>query len=163
MIAVVTGVSGAGKTTVGKALAARLGWQFADADDFHSEANKRKMEAGIPLNNKDRAPWLAGMRAQIDAWLESESNAVLACSALKSAYRVRLGGHCAKVRFVFLEITLEEAVRRLSRRQGHFMKANMAQSQFEALERPTAEEAMIIDGSGSPDSVSASIAEKLAK
>ena len=104
MVVVLMGVTGTGKTTVGKALAERTGWPFADADDFHSAANRAKMHAGIPLTDEDRAPWLRSLHDQISTWLRDGINGILACSALKESYRTALteGTSPGSVRFVFL-------------------------------------------------------------
>src|SRR6187431_1884968 len=102
MVVVLMGVTGSGKTTVGEQLAAELGWTFADADDFHPAANKAKMHAGIPLTDDDRWPWLQALRDLIEQSLDSRRGAVLACSALKSAYREVLTGGLADVHFVLL-------------------------------------------------------------
>lgn len=90
MIVLVMGVSGVGKTTIGPALAAQLGWRFVDADDFHSPANVAKMHAGIPLNDADREPWLQSLHDAITTWIAAKQSVVLACSALKEAYRQKL-------------------------------------------------------------------------
>src|SRR5258705_4558477 len=101
MVIVVMGVTGSGKTTIGTLLAARLGWDFADADEFHSAENKAKMHQGIPLTDADRAPWLAAIHERIAQWLAEKRNVVLACSALKQSYRQLLWSG-PEVRFVFL-------------------------------------------------------------
>src|SRR6516162_3787530 len=111
MIILVMGVTGSGKTTVGKALAESVHWQFADADDFHSPANISKMRAGIPLDDADRVPWLAALRMQIDNWLRAGTNAVLACSALKHAYREQLVAS-SEVRVVYLRGSRELIAKR---------------------------------------------------
>lgn len=136
---VVMGVAGAGKTTVGRALAARLGARFVDADDAHPPANLAKMAAGIPLTDADREPWLDRLRAE----LAGHDRIVVTCSALKRAYRDRLrdaGG----VRFAFLDVDADEATRRVATRADHFMGAGMVDSQFAALERPTDDERDVI-------------------
>ena len=135
MIIVIMGVSGVGKTTVGEALAQQLGWSFADADDFHPAANVAKMRAGIPLTDADRAPWLQSLRATIEGWIASRRSAVLACSALKHAYREQLVVG-PEVKLVFLYADLELIADRMAARHGHYMNPALLQSQFDALEAP---------------------------
>lgn len=141
-VVIVMGVAGSGKTTVGTALAAALGWRFVDADDQHSPASIAKMARGEALDDADRWPWLDRLRAIIDGALvgasAGESRLVLACSALKASYRARLAGGDAgpRVRFVYLAGTAELFHARLAGRAGHFMKAGMLDSQFAALEPP---------------------------
>jgi gluconokinase len=142
------GVSGSGKTTVGRLLAAGLGWEFRDADEFHSAANLAKMAAGIPLDDHDRAPWLAALRACIDERLRTGAGAVVACSALKEAYRRRLRPDPARVRTVFLHGDVPLIQGRLRQRQGHFMKADLLGSQFAALEPPA--DALALDVAAPP-------------
>ena len=135
MIILIMGVSGVGKTTIGRALAQQLGWQFADADDFHTAANVAKMRAGIPLSDADRAPWLQSLRARIDGWLASHQSAVLACSALKQAYREQLIAG-PDVKLVFLHADLSLIAERMAARQGHYMNPDLLRSQFDALDVP---------------------------
>ncbi|MFA5203554.1 MAG: gluconokinase, GntK/IdnK-type [Lentisphaeria bacterium] len=136
MIYVAMGVAGCGKTTLGERLAAWLGVAFHDADAFHPPANVEKMKHGQPLNDADRAPWLAAMAAAMPGW-EQAGGAVLACSALKRAYRAVLrGGLPGGVRFIFLDGTKEAIGERMTRRQGHFMPVSLLDSQFATLERP---------------------------
>ena len=135
------GVQGSGKTTVGRALAERLKWRFADADEFHPAANIAKMSAGIPLDDDDRAPWLAALRAEIDRTLASNSNLVLTSSALKERYRQQL--LTDGVELVHLRGSQELIASRLREREGHFAKANLLASQFAQLEEP--ENALTID------------------
>jgi gluconokinase len=129
------GVAGAGKTTVGRLLAAEVGWEFADADDFHSSGNVEKMRSGQALTDADRAPWLASLRLKIESWIGAKVNGVLACSALKRAYREQLLVG-SEVRIAYLkgdEAVLRE---RLRSRQGHYMREEMLASQLAALEEP---------------------------
>lgn len=136
MIVVVMGVSGCGKSTVGRALAEAKGWRFIDADDFHPAENIRKMSNGIPLNDDDRRPWLLRLH-EVLAVAEAEGQSlVLACSALKHAYRQILTDGLSDVRFVHLHGTPDEVMTLLSRRSGHFMKPGMLDSQFATLEVP---------------------------
>lgn len=136
-IYIVMGVSGSGKTTVGKLLAERLELPFHDADDFHSAANIEKMSNGIPLDDDDRAGWLADMAKAITKW-ETTGGAVLACSALKEAYRQTLqGGARQPIRWVFLDGSRELLSDRIEHRKGHYMAVDMLDSQLETLEKPT--------------------------
>ncbi|MGE3857551.1 MAG: gluconokinase [Dehalococcoidia bacterium] len=134
VIVVVMGVSGAGKTTVGRALAARLGWAFLDADDLHPAANVAKMAAGQPLTDTDRAPWLDAVAAHIAAWDAEGRSGVVACSALRRGYRDRLATACDGVRFVHLDVPPAIARERLAKRAGHFMPASLLDSQYATLE-----------------------------
>ena len=135
MIIIVMGVSGVGKTTIGRALAQDLGWRFAEGDDFHSAANIAKMHAGIPLTDEDRAPWLQSLRNAITEWLADSQNVVLACSALKASYRtVLLVG--SEVKFVYLRGSFELIARRLALRKGHYMNPDLLRSQLDTLEEP---------------------------
>jgi gluconokinase len=142
MIVVVMGVCGCGKTTVGKALAAALGWRFFDADDFHPPANIEKMAAGIPLTDTDRWPWLDRLAAELGATERAGGHAVLACSALRQAYRDRLAV-AGDVRFVHLRGDRATIAARVAARPGHYMPATLVDSQFAALELPA--EAIDVD------------------
>jgi carbohydrate kinase (thermoresistant glucokinase family) len=136
LVIVVMGVSGAGKTTHGRALAAALGWDFADADDHHPAANVTKMRAGTPLADADRAPWLAALRALIERHLAAERPLVLACSALKQAYRDALWADRPRMRLVYLEGTRDELAARLAARADHFMPASLLDTQLADLQVP---------------------------
>lgn len=138
MVVLLMGVTGSGKTTVGHALAQTLGCEFADADDFHSAANRAKMHAGIPLNDEDRDPWLRSLHDQIAAWLAAEETAVLACSALKESYRAALieGTGPGAVRFVLLSGPASLIQDRLEARKGHYMPPSLLRSQIDTLEPP---------------------------
>ena len=136
-VIVVMGVSGSGKSTVGRRLADRLGWAFLDADDFHPPANVQKMASGQPLEDGDRWPWLDILRQQIDRPVEE--GAVLACSALRRVYRERLGLDRDDVALVYLHGSRELLTSRLTARAGHFMPAALLDSQLETLEAPGAE------------------------
>lgn len=137
MVVLVMGVTASGKTTVGRQLATELGWSFADADDFHPPANIAKMSAGVPLNDDDRAPWLAALRRHIDDLRARGENAVVACSALKARYRTELIGNPPAGRIVYLRADPALIKERLARRSGHFMPPELADSQFATLEVPT--------------------------
>src|SRR5215469_5358462 len=150
MVILLMGVTGSGKTTVGQALAESLQWQFADADDFHPASNVAKMRAGIPLDDADRAPWLAALRTQMLGWLKSRANVVLACSALKQAYRDELVVG-TDVRLVYLRGRSELIEARLKERHGHYMDPNLLPSQFAALEEPR--DALAVDVDASVDEI----------
>lgn len=152
------GVAGAGKTTVGKLLASRLGWEFADADDYHPATNIEKMSHGIPLTDDDRVPWLQALRAQISNWIAASKNAVLACSALKESYRDSLR-ISPEVCVVYLRVSAEVLHQRLRARHGHFMTEAMLQSQLAALEEP--KNAVIIDADATPSVIVSEILAKL--
>jgi carbohydrate kinase (thermoresistant glucokinase family) len=152
---VIMGVAGSGKTTVGARLAAELGWRFADADDFHPPENVAKMAAGIPLDDADRAPWIAALAAHADDAARRGDDLVLACSALRAAQRDRLVTPHTTV--VYLRADSALLHRRLAARTGHFMKATMLDSQLAALEEPTADRALIIDAAQSADAIVATV------
>lgn len=135
MIVIVFGVSGAGKTTIGKLLAQQLGWRFREADDFHPAENINKMRSGHPLTDEDRWPWLEQLRQQIERSLAAGENAVLACSALKRAYRDVLRVN-DEIKFVFLRGDYATIEKQLRSRHHHFMDPNLLQSQFDDLEEP---------------------------
>jgi gluconokinase len=157
VIILLMGVQGSGKTTVGRALAERLGWRFADADEFHPPENIAKMAAGIPLDDADRAPWLTALRAEIDRTLAGASNLVLTCSALKERYRQRL--LTDGVVLVYLRGTRELIASRLGARAGHFAKLDLLASQFADLEEPT--NAFTVDVSLSVEQIVREIRESL--
>ena len=136
MILVLMGVCGCGKTTVGEALAAELDWPFFDADDFHPAANVAKMAAGHPLDDSDRWPWLDRIADEMRQILARGGHAVLACSALKEAYRARLA-RAGDVRIVYLKGDQAIIAERLAARQHKYMPASLLPSQFAALEEPS--------------------------
>ena len=135
MIVVVMGVTGSGKTTVGSVLAQQLGWEFADADSFHSPENVEKMRLGIPLGDTDRAPWLDSLRNAIEQWVAEHKNVVLACSALKRSYREHLFVN-GEVKFVYLKGSYDLIYGRLKLRHGHFASEKILAGQFADLEEP---------------------------
>lgn len=152
---VLMGVSGCGKSTVGRLLARRARCAFHDADDHHPRASVAKMRRGIPLTDRDRAPWLATLRRLVLAHVRGNSRAVLACSALKERYRRRLrsGAPRGSVGFVHLVVGRGVAARRLRRRRGHFFRASLVPSQFAALEVPR--DALAVRAAGPPDRIAA--------
>ena len=150
-VAVVMGVSGSGKTTVGRLLAETLGWLFYDADDFHPAANVEKMGRGEALVDADRWPWLRALRDLIRRCLEERTSAVLACSALKASYREVLVEGNEAVVFVYLAGTPETIEARLAARRGHFFNPELLASQFAALEEPAG--AIVIPVRHDPDAM----------
>jgi gluconokinase len=141
MIVIVAGVSGSGKSTVGALLAGRLGWRFADADEFHPAANVEKMRAGVPLTDEDRWPWLRAIGAWMDERIAAGQQAVVACSALKRSYRDLLLAGRPQARMVFLTPDREVLTRRLAARHGHFFPEQLLGSQFADLQPPGPDEA----------------------
>lgn len=135
MIIIIMGVSGSGKTTIGRALAERLGMAFRDADDFHSPGNVRKMSEGIPLDDIDRMEWLRRLSRHFPEW-NREGGAVVACSALKESYRKLLAAGCSELKWVYLEGTEEQVRERLNARKGHYFNPKLLESQFRTLEEP---------------------------
>jgi gluconokinase len=133
---IIMGVSSSGKTTVGKALAARLGWDFYDGDDYHPFVNIEKMAAGVALNDEDRLPWLAALQVLIASGLEHDRPGVLACSALKESYRQVLLKDIQGVVIVYLKGDFDLIHTRMANRADHYMKPKMLKSQFEVLEEP---------------------------
>ncbi len=143
-VLVIMGVSGSGKTTIAVLLAELLGWELADADDFHSAASLEKMRNGIALTDVDRWPWLYAIAAWIDEVRRTGRRGIVTCSALKRSYRRILIGKRQGVRLVYLKGDRQLIAQRLSKRRGHFMPAALLQSQFDTLEEPGPEENPII-------------------
>ena len=143
-VIVVMGVSGCGKTTVARLLAQRLGWRFAEADEFHSAANVEKMRSGIPLDDQDRAPWLAAIARYIDEARASAKPSVVTCSALKRRYRDVIVGSRPDVALVYLKGEHDTIAGRLAARKHHYMPASLLRSQFGALEEPGADEKPVV-------------------
>ena len=151
MILIVMGVTGAGKTTIGRALATSLGWEFHDGDDLHSETNKLKMHRGIALDDSDRAPWLSALRNLIEGMLLERCNGVVACSALKQSYRDELVVDPKLVKIVYLKGSKQLLAERLRKRSGHFMNRVLLQSQLDTLEEPR--DAVVTNVSAAPEAV----------
>lgn len=163
MVIVLMGVTGCGKTTVGRLLASDLGWAFYDADDFHPAENVEKMRQGIPLSDDDRMPWLESLRNLIDSAHKENSNVILACSALKEKYREMLSHELKPVKFIFLNGPFELIKSRLEARKGHYMNPTLLASQFEALEQPSPEEAVFVDIAPTPQIIAKSIKTTLSR
>ena len=161
MILIAMGVSGCGKTTIGEMLAVRLKCDFADADSFHSQANKDKMHKGIPLTDEDRWPWLAAIRASIEEKQADGTTHVYACSALKRVYRDILRKDDKDVTFVYLKGTPELLRERIKTRTGHFFDPALLQSQLDTLEPPGPDEAIEVDIVLTPELIVDKVLEEL--
>jgi gluconokinase len=159
VVVIIMGPTGAGKTTIGTMLAKQINWQFADADTFHPGANIEKMSRGIPLNDADRAPWLAAMRKAMLEWIAAGKNVVLACSALKRAYRDELRPS-PKVKMIYLKGHYALFAERIRHRHGHFAGEGILAGQFADLEEP--DDAIAIDAAQSPQQIVAEIRKQLA-
>jgi gluconokinase len=160
MILVLMGVSGSGKSTIGKILAGDLNWTFVDADDFHPAANVEKMHKGIPLDDSDRRPWLEALRDRLVQAIDRKENVVLACSALKHAYQHYLAQYAPELIHYIWLVGSEALIRgRLAERKDHFMNPKLLHSQFETLEPP--EGALQVDVSPPPADIAAEIRRKL--
>ena len=161
-VAVVMGVSGSGKTTIARLMADRLGWQMLEGDKLHPPANVAKMRSGTPLDDADRWPWLQAIAARIDAWRDAGVSGVVACSALKRAYRDILIGPRPDVVLVYLQGTKALIAGRLAARKGHFMPPGLLDSQFQTLEAPTAEERPVVASiAPAPEVIAATIVGEL--
>ena len=159
MMLIVCGVSGTGKSTVGKLLANELKHPFFDADDFHTESNVQKMKRGIALNDNDRQPWLESLSSKLALW-EGSSGAVLACSALKESYRQILAAQCKQnIIWVILHGSTELLTERLNSRQGHYFDARLLDSQLDTLELP--DYGWIIDIGQTPDEIISDVLQRL--
>lgn len=162
MIVILMGVTASGKSTIAAELVRLTGWSSAEGDDYHSEANKQKMHAGIPLTDRDRAPWLASLNQVIAGWVRDGKNGVMTCSALKRAYRDVLTkdipeGIC---RFVLLEAPFAVLEQRITHRSGHFMNPDLLRSQLDTLELP--QDALRVEATGEPAAVALNILNQLA-
>lgn len=158
MIIIIMGVCGCGKTTVGEMLAAQLGCGFSDADGFHPKENVEKMRAGIPLTDEDRWPWLGAIRKAADDWQAKNESHVIACSALRQAYRDVLSPK-GDVIFVYMKGSREVIQPRLEARTGHYMNPNLLESQFAILDEPT--DALTVDVGGTPQDITADVLRQL--
>ncbi len=158
MILLIMGVTGSGKTTVGRMLAERLGWVYLDADDFHSPSNKEKMHQGIPLTEADRIPWLDAMHAALQAEAAQGKGVVLACSALRQEYRERLMAGL-DVKLIYLRGSRELIATRLAKRMNHFAGVPILDDQFAVLEEP--HDAVVVDISETPEQMVDEILRKI--
>jgi gluconokinase len=162
-VLVLMGVSGCGKSTIGAALSQKLGWPYADADEFHPPANVAKMSAGEPLTDADRTPWLEAIAAHIDNVRARGEHAIVSCSALKRVYRDIIVGTREDVRLVLLDGTKDEIFARMYARKNHFMPASLLDSQFATLERPGADERpIVVSITQTPQEIAAGIVQALA-
>ncbi|NVN87592.1 MAG: gluconokinase [Rhodopseudomonas sp.] len=160
---IVMGVSGSGKSTIAAALAERLHWSYEDGDRFHPASNVAKMSAGHPLTDDDRWPWLRAIADEIDRVADADGHVVIACSALKRAYREILVHGRADVRIVYLDGSYELIASRMAARQNHFMPPGLLDSQFAALQPPGADENPLVVGiDASVDAIVSAIVGKLA-
>ena len=161
MILVLMGVTGSGKTTIGKLLAAETGWRFADADDYHSEANKAKMHASIPLTDQDRLPWLASLHQLLLGWYEAGTSGILGCSALRASYRDILTPQIPplNIRFILLEVSRAVLEDRLRARKNHYMSPELLQSQLDTLE--VTPDLTRVNAEGSPAKIVQEILDKI--
>ena len=159
MVLILIGPMGCGKTTIGKMLAGKLGWSFYDADDFHPEENVKKMRAGMALSDEDRDLWLKTLHDHIQRWLKDGQKTILACSALKQAYRNILGVNQSTVRTVYLKGSYELLRKRIEERQHPYMNKDLLRSQFDILEEP--KDGLCVDISATPEKIVSTIIERL--
>ena len=155
------GVSGCGKTTIGRSLAEKLSARFVEGDSFHPDSNVAKMAGGTPLTEADRAPWLAAIRNEIELAIKEDESLIVACSALTRRSRDALGHAENQIKFVFLNAPRDAIAARLASREGHFMPQILLDSQFETLEMPTAEEATHVDALLPAEDLVAEIIERI--
>jgi gluconokinase len=161
MVIVVMGAAGAGKTTVGRALAVELGWRFIEGDDYHPASNVAKMQAGVPLTDEERAPWLAALVQAVARAFDRREHTVVTCSALKERDRLALRDACRQIRFVYLKADERLLEDRLSRRGGHFFNPALVRSQLAALEEPDDQVTIRIDAALPPEQILATIRREL--
>ena len=161
MIAILMGVTASGKTTIAQALQKLTGWEYVEGDDYHSEANRAKMHAGIPLTDEDRAPWLASLHEVLRGWVEGGQSGILTCSALKQSYRDVLVADLPAEdwRFVLLQVPKDELVRRLQHRAGHYMNPALLDSQLQTLEEP--KDAVRVDATGPENEIAQRVLQSL--
>lgn len=161
MIAILMGVTGTGKSTVAEELAKLTGWQFAEGDDYHSDANKQKMRAGVPLTDGDREPWLESLHGVLVGWVGAGQSGVMSCSALKVHYRTTLseGLPPDALRFVLLQAPRQTLQDRLSKRKGHFMNPALLDSQLATLE--LSDDLLRVSATETPDQAAHEIVEKI--
>jgi gluconokinase len=157
-IIVLMGVAGAGKSTVGRALADDIGWPFIDADDYHSPSSRAKLTAGIPLTDADRLPWLHALNRVLRAFASRDRSAVVACSALTASYRRLLAESLPRVQFVYLRATPDTIRRRLATRT-HFFNPGLVADQFKTLEEPA--NALVVDADASVEEIARHIRSRL--
>ncbi len=155
------GVSGSGKTTIGKLLSERLAWPFFDADDFHPPENIEKMGRGLSLDDCDRQSWLRALRQLLETLQQSQTSAIVTCSALKASYRQFLQEGIIGLHWIYLKGSYQQIRDRLQQRQSHFMQASLLSSQFAILEEP--EDAIAIDISQSPEAISTQIIAQISR
>jgi len=155
VVIIIMGAAGACKTTIGRALAAALGWPFVDADDLHPAHNIEKMRAGVPLGDADRAPWIGTLRAVVERAIDRREHTVVACSALKEHDRHTLRAQLRSVRFVYLRADRVLLERRLAERPSHFFGPALASSQLTDLEEP--DDALRVDAASPPQQILAAI------
>lgn len=156
------GVSGSGKTTIGALLAERLHWPFEEGDRLHPPANIEKMRRGVPLDDADRRPWLQAIARVVDGWLEAKESGIVACSALKRAYRRVIIGERRDLQLVYLQGSRELILHRMAARHDHFMPPSLLDSQLETLEEPLPEEhAMVISIECTPQQIVREIGMRL--
>jgi gluconokinase len=159
MIIVIMGVAGSGKTLIGRQLAQALDWSFVDADDFHPPENVEKMSSGVPLSDADREPWLEALQRVLSQADASRRNVVLACSALREAFRNRLGAGVTDLRFVYLRGDASLLEERVRARRDHFFSPDLLASQLATLEEP--QDAIVIDTDAPPPAIVARISREL--
>jgi len=159
VVIILMGVTGCGKTTIGELLAEELGWVYYDGDDFHPEPNVAKMAQGLPLTDEDRFPWLRRLVEEIGRWIAAGEDAVLACSALKAAYRDILASGRSQIHIVYLKGSMELIRQRLQDRVHRYMPVSLLESQFKALEEP--EDAVTVDIAPSPEAIVQEIRQRL--
>jgi gluconokinase len=162
LVVVVMGVSGSGKTTVARLLAAKAGWQYQEGDALHPRENVEKMKGGTPLTDADRLPWLNKIAQKIDQWRSQGQSGVVTCSALKRSYRDIIVGDRPEVVLVYLKGSPELIRQRLAERQGHFMPSGLLDSQFAVLEEPSSDERpIVVDISAKPEEIASEVVRVL--